>query len=134
MKRIYRVGAVVFFMGAVVLQAAVLEVGKTGYTYSTIQSAVTVARAGDVINVHAGRYNESVSFYSSGTTDNYITLRAADGEEAIMDGAVALTGWTQCASAAECGGNPNWQNIYYTTTATMIPLWPLGSQVSSMRT
>jgi hypothetical protein len=36
--------------------------------------------------------------------------------KAIMDGSEPLTNWTQCAAAAECGGNPNWQHIYHTTT------------------
>ena len=34
---------------------------------------------------------------------------------AVIDGADPLTGWTQCVSAADCGGNTNWQHIYKTT-------------------
>ena len=33
---------------------------------------------------------------------------------AIVDGSELLTGWTRCTSAADCGGNPDWQSIYWT--------------------
>ncbi|MBN2581449.1 MAG: right-handed parallel beta-helix repeat-containing protein, partial [Planctomycetes bacterium] len=33
--------------------------------------------------------------------------------QAIVDGSERLTGWTQCASAADADGNPNWANMYY---------------------
>ena len=36
---------------------------------------------------------------------------------AIIDGSEVATGWKQCASADECGGNPNWKHIYYTTVS-----------------
>ncbi|MBF0102638.1 MAG: right-handed parallel beta-helix repeat-containing protein [Desulfobacterales bacterium] len=34
--------------------------------------------------------------------------------KAIIDGSEILTDWKKCESQADCGGNPNWQNIYYT--------------------
>ncbi len=33
---------------------------------------------------------------------------------AVIDGSEPLSGWTRCRSAADCAGNPNWRNIYYT--------------------
>ena len=42
---------------------------------------------------------------------------------AIIDGSELLTGWKQCASAAECGGNPHWQNIYYTSVPKGVSLF-----------
>lgn len=35
--------------------------------------------------------------------------------KAIIDGSEPLVNWTQCSSAADCGGNSNWANIYYAT-------------------
>jgi len=32
---------------------------------------------------------------------------------AILDGSEPMTGWTQCTSAEEAGGNPNWANLWY---------------------
>jgi len=34
---------------------------------------------------------------------------------AIIDGSDPLTGWMSCVSAADCGGNTNWQHIYKAT-------------------
>jgi len=61
-------------------------------------------------------YRGSVKIPVSGTSGNPVTYRG-DGwgrEKAILDGSEILTGWTSCASADECGGNPNWANIFYT--------------------
>jgi hypothetical protein len=33
--------------------------------------------------------------------------------KAILDGSEPMSGWTQCTSAAEAGGNPNYANIWY---------------------
>jgi len=46
--------------------------------------------------------------YDGNTAGTFGTGRA------IIDGSVELTGWTQCASADEADGNPNWQQIYWT--------------------
>jgi hypothetical protein len=35
--------------------------------------------------------------------------------KAILDGSEKLTGWKKCASAEECGGNANWNKIWWTT-------------------
>jgi hypothetical protein len=48
----------IFLLPAASLLAATLDVG-TGFTYATIQDAVTAANPGDVIMVHAGLYTAS---------------------------------------------------------------------------
>lgn len=40
-----------------------LHVGKTGYSYSSIQTAVNEADSGDTVFVHRGAYNESLDLY-----------------------------------------------------------------------
>lgn len=37
---------------------------------------------------------------------------------AIIDGADPVTGWRRCASARDCGGNPNYRNIWTATVPT----------------
>jgi len=54
--------------------AATREVGP-GQTFSTIQSCLNSAVAGDICNVHAGTYTEQLSLTSSGSSGNPITLR-----------------------------------------------------------
>ncbi len=55
--------------------------------FDTIQAAVDVAGPGDVIEVGAGTYHESVQFSRSGTSDQPITLKGKDGAHVVIDGA-----------------------------------------------
>ena len=73
---------------------------------------------GDTVLFKGGvHYYGSLAIPASGTAGNPITYKG-DGwgtEKAILDGSrpnVSLT-WTKCASAADCAGNPNWNNMYY---------------------
>lgn len=55
--------------------------------YSTIQSAVNVAVAGDNIIVHAGTYVERVLIQNKqGTADNWITIQPYGNDTVIVDG------------------------------------------------
>ena len=80
----------------------------------------TSLQPGDTVVFKGGvKYFGSIVCNWSGATDSPITY---DGNtagafgtgRAIIDGSEPLAGWTQCTSAAEAGGNPNWANIYYT--------------------
>ena len=62
------------------LSTDVLEVGKS-LQYETIQSAVDVAKAGDLILINSGVYNESVTI-----TTPYLTIRGKDRNGVIIDG------------------------------------------------
>ncbi len=53
----------------------------------TIRDAAARAEAGDTIVIKGGVYEErGISFKSSGTPENWIILKAAPGEEVILDG------------------------------------------------
>ena len=68
------------------LSAADLIVGSGG-NFTTIQAALDVAVAGDQILVESGTYNEQLVFPNSGDeTNGPITLRAANGQQPILDG------------------------------------------------
>ncbi len=54
--------------------------------YTTIQQAVDIAIAGDIIYIRAGIYSEQVSIKNSGTAGNPITISSYPGEKAIIDG------------------------------------------------
>ena len=62
------------------LSSDVLEVGRS-LQYETIQSAVDAAKAGDLILINSGVYNESVTI-----TTPYLTIRGKDRNGVIIDG------------------------------------------------
>ena len=61
---------------------ATLEVGPSGYPYTSIQAAITAANAGDTVLVHDGTYVENINF-----SGKAITVRSANGAAGtIIDG------------------------------------------------
>jgi len=60
--------------------------GTIGSPFRTITHALTVVTPGDTIFVRGGVYNERLDVNVSGTSGNYITLRAYQCETAILDG------------------------------------------------
>lgn len=71
-------------------------------------------------------YRGSITIPASGSLNYPVTYsgnRWPSGTKAIFDGGDAITGWTKCSSAAECGGNTNYNNIYYAyLSSTVDPL------------
>jgi hypothetical protein len=59
-------------------------VDKASGPYTTIAAAMSAAKAGETIVVHAGVYSENVEFTKSGTATAYLTLQGDPG--AILDG------------------------------------------------
>lgn len=72
-----------------------LHVTAGSATYPTIQSAATVASAGDSVIIHAGVYRETVTPANSGTSESArIVFTAAPGETVTVSAADQITGWT----------------------------------------
>lgn len=65
--------------------------GSAGAPFRTIQEAVNRAAPGTQILVADGVYSEAVTFPASGTTGNWIQVKAA-GSAAILDGSESLAG------------------------------------------
>lgn len=85
---------------------------------ATGTAAMTVLHGGDTVVFKGGVcYRSFIMCQWSGAAGNPITY---DGNTqgtfgtgpAIIDGSEKITGFTQCQSAGDCGGNPNWQSIY----------------------
>lgn len=86
---------------------------STGSPFKTIQKAADTVQPGDSVFVRGGFYREAVVFNTSGTANGQIVFTAYPGETPILDGSEPLTGWARCASAADCGGNPHYADIWY---------------------
>lgn len=69
--------------------------------FTAIQPAVDAARPGDVIEVRAGRYEESVVFPRGGEPAKPITLRAAAGEIVLIAPSPPLAGKTEAEPEPE---------------------------------
>jgi hypothetical protein len=92
--------------------------GSFSAPYATIQKAANVVTPGDTVFVRGGVYHEGVTLKTSGKPDSQIVFAAYPNETPVLDGSVALTGWTRCASAADCGNNPLWASIWYVPLPT----------------
>jgi hypothetical protein len=72
---------------------------------------------GDTILFKGGAvYRGSIQLPGGGAPGNRITFKG-DGwgnSRAIIDGSDLLTGWQRCTTAAEAGGNPDYQNLFFT--------------------
>ena len=70
------------FLFTVTAYGATLEVGPSGYPYTSIQTAITAATSGDTVLVHDGTYVENINF-----SGKAITVRSANGAAGtIIDG------------------------------------------------
>lgn len=109
--RVVALAGVCLWAGSV--QAAILDVGTTGATYTSVQSAVTAAASGDTIRVAPGIYSENLNYRgkrliieSTGgravttlrpATTNEPLVRLSSAETgAVLDG-FRLTGGAQSA-------------------------------------
>ena len=91
-----------------------------GDAQATGRAKAVTLRAGDTVIFKGGvRYRGSLAITGSGAAGRPIVYDGntagtfGDGP-AVLDGGDRLTGWRRCASAADCGGNPHWRNIWKT--------------------
>ena len=62
--------------------------------FQTIQAAANAAHPGDIVEIRAGVYHETVTVPNSGSAAAPITFEAYNNESVTIDGADAITGWT----------------------------------------
>jgi hypothetical protein len=82
----YPYAAALLALAAFTASAADLTVAKKNGQFRTIQAALDAAQPGDVVLVSEGTYFERPSFPRSGEESAWITLRAAPGAKAVLDG------------------------------------------------
>ena len=71
--------------------------GSIAAPFQTIQRAANAALAGDVVEIRAGTYRETVVPPNSGAAGAPITFRAYNGESVTVNGADVVNGWTAYA-------------------------------------
>ncbi len=99
--------------------------GTLASPFKTINRALTQlasdhgsvgARAGKVIRLRGGNYNEAVTWAGrGGTSAGRVTLARYGTERAVITGGKAATGWTQCTSADQGVVGSNWGSIWKLT-------------------
>ncbi len=92
-------------------------------------AASTQLKPGNRIVFRGGTvYRGQLKIPADGSQNHHITYQGnawpgLENSRAVIDGGDLVTGWTQCASSADCYGNPDYSNIYYTyLPATADPL------------
>lgn len=85
-----------------------LNCGSAEKPFKTISKAAETAVAGDKIIVHSGTYREWVKPQNGGTSDSSrIIYEAADGENVIIKGSEAVTGWERLTGSVYRADVPN---------------------------
>lgn len=69
--------------------------GSAAKPLQSIQLAVRQAAPGDIVEIAGGLYREDVRIMNGGAPDAPLTIRAADGERAVITGADQITGWKE---------------------------------------
>ncbi|MCL7764528.1 T9SS type A sorting domain-containing protein [Polaribacter sp. Z014] len=67
--------------------------GSITNPYKTFQKAVSEMFAGDVCIIRGGVYTEPLIINKNGTSSNYITIKAADGETVEIKATNSVNGW-----------------------------------------
>ncbi|MBW2278435.1 MAG: hypothetical protein JRF63_13160, partial [Deltaproteobacteria bacterium] len=74
------------------------NIGSEASPFATVGRGLQEAGPGDVVLLHEGVYHEEIEILTGGTDSAPITIMAADGETAVMDGAdpdlKEATAWT----------------------------------------
>ncbi len=99
------------FLNSVTAEAATLEVGPSGYPYTSIQAAINDAVSGvDDVLVHDGIYVENINFLGQQITvrsengadhtiidgnfnDSVVTFNYGEGSDSVLDGFSLRNGW-----------------------------------------
>ena len=78
--------------------------GTIGNPFKTFNKAISEMSAGDVCIIREGVYEQELSITKNGTAGNYLTFKAADGENVEIRATSKINGW-----------QPHSGNIYKTT-------------------
>ena len=67
--------------------------GTISNPYKTFNKAISVMSAGDVCIIRGGVYEDALTINKNGTSNNYLTFKAADGEDVEIRATNKVNGW-----------------------------------------
>ncbi|WP_405295583.1 T9SS type A sorting domain-containing protein [Algibacter sp. Ld11] len=67
--------------------------GTMANPYKTFTKAISIMSAGDVCIIRGGIYEEALNVTKNGTSGNYLTFKAADGEDVEIRATNIVNGW-----------------------------------------
>ena len=111
--------------------ATLIIVAKTGGSFSQIQAGINASNPGDTVLVKSGSYSELISVPTSGTKNNYITIKGESG--AIIDGTgLTLTGtcglvWIENKSFIRLEGFTIKNAVQNSTSVFQAGIWVRGA-------
>jgi len=112
------------------------DANQTDGPLRTIKTAYDRLLPGDTLYIKKGVYRETITLHKSASQSSPIVIQAFPGDEGqvVINGAARIEDWKACSSQASCGGNPNWEKIYYAEVGLEIrQLFQEGSRLKLSR-
>ena len=112
------------------------DANQTDGPLRTIQTAYDRLEPGDTLYIKKGVYRETVTLSKCASQSSPIVIQAFLGDEGmvVINGSTHIENWKACRSQASCGGNPNWEKVYYADVGVEIrQLFQEGSRLKLSR-
>ena len=103
--------------------------GTEASPFKTFSKAVSVMSAGDVCIIKGGIYEEELIINKNGTSGNYLTFKAADGEDVEIRATAKLSGWQVHSGniykvSVDMGIESRFRAVYHNENYMDLARWP----------
>ncbi len=99
--------------------------GSKEKPFTTIAAGINAAKAGDVVNIKGGTYNERINISKSGTDGNPIVVRGVPGERVIVSGWKDITDWKEVGNGVYTAKVPSEvKDLYVGLKQQQCGRWP----------
>ncbi|MHB0755887.1 T9SS type A sorting domain-containing protein [Polaribacter sp. M15] len=103
--------------------------GSINSPYKTFNKAVSVMVAGDICIIREGVYEQQLMINRSGNANNYITFKAADGENVEIKATTTVNGWQLYKNniykaSVNMGIQSRFRTIYHNRAYMDLARWP----------
>ncbi len=103
--------------------------GSYNQPFKTFSKAVSVMKAGDVCIIRGGVYTEPLIVNKKGTKANYLTFKAADGENVKIKATKFINGWQLHSgniykTSVDMAIEERFRNVYHNQKHMDLARWP----------